>query len=143
ALPICEELYKSRETFEKKLNRTFKEANIKLSATLKKAILSALSEKDETAAICLDKKGNPEPDPDLRDAENIPLKEDIYKYFEREVKPHVPEAWVDETSIKIGYEIQFTRYFYKYTEIRDAEEIAMEIRELEETILKKIKRVMG
>src|SRR5699024_11521778 len=72
-----EELYKSRETFEKKLNRTFKEANIKLSATLKKAILSALSEKDETAAICLDKKGNPEPDPDLRDAENIPLKEDI------------------------------------------------------------------
>ena len=138
-----EELYKSRETFEKKLNRTFKEANIKLSATLKKAILSALSEKDETAAICLDKKGNPEPDPDLRDAENIPLKEDIYKYFEREVKPHVPEAWVDETSIKIGYEIPFTRYFYKYTEIRDSEEIAMEIRELEETILKKIKRVMG
>src|SRR5699024_8472399 len=120
-----EELYKSRETFEKKLNRTFKEANIKLSATLKKAILSALSEKDETAAICLDKKGNPEPDPDLRDAENIPLKEDIYKYFEREVKPHVPEAWVDETSIKIGYEIPFTRYFYKYTEIRDSEEIAM------------------
>ena len=79
----------------------------------------------------------------MRDTENIPLKEDIYNYFEREVKPHVPEAWIDETSIKVGYEIPFTRYFYKYTEIRDSEEIAKEIRELEESILKKIMMVMG
>ncbi len=82
-----------------------------MNATLKKAVLSALSEKDETAEICTDKKDNPEPDPDLRDTENIPLKEDIHEYFEREVKPHVPDAWMDEETIKIGYEIPFTRHF--------------------------------
>jgi type I restriction enzyme M protein len=59
-------------------------------------------------------QGNPEPDSDLRDTENVPLKEDTHEYFEREVKPHVPDAWIDESKTKIGYEIPFTRHFYKY-----------------------------
>ncbi|MGP4073705.1 type I restriction-modification system subunit M [Piscibacillus sp. B03] len=138
-----DELYKNREEFEKILNNAFKYANIKLNATLKKAVLSALSEKDETADICTDKKGNPEPDPDLRDTENIPLKENIHDYFEREVKPHVPNAWMGEESIKIGYEIPFTRHFYQYTKLRSSEEISNEIRELEESIMDKLKKVMG
>ncbi|BAD77191.1 hypothetical protein GK2906 [Geobacillus kaustophilus HTA426] len=136
-------VYKNREEFTKKIKELFKEKDIKINATLLKAILSALSEKDETADICRDSKGNPEPDPDLRDTENVPLKEDIYEYFEREVKPYVPDAWIDETKTKIGYEILFTRYFYKYTPLRSSEEVIKEIKELEGSILEKLKKVLG
>jgi type I restriction enzyme M protein len=136
-------LYKNRDAFTKVLRKAFKDSDIKLDSTLLKAILSALSEKDETADICVDSKGNPEPDPDLRDTENVPLKEDIYEHFEREVKPHVPDAWIDETKTKIGYEIPFTRHFYKYQPLRPSEEIMKEIKELEQSILEKLKKVMG
>ena len=136
-------LYKNRDEFTKVLRKAFKDSDIRLDSALLKAILSALSEKDETADICVDSKGNPEPDPDLRDTENVPLKEDIHEYFEREVKPHVPDAWIDETKTKIGYEIPFTRHFYKYQPLRPSEEIMKEIRELEQSILEKLKKVMG
>lgn len=136
-------VYKNREEFTKKLKQLFKEKGISIGTSLLKAILSALSEKDETADICRDSKGNPEPDPDLRDTENVPLKEDIYEYFEREVKPYVPDAWIDETRTKIGYEILFTRYFYKYTPLRSSEEVIKEIKELEGSILEKLKKVLG
>ena len=136
-------LYKNRDEFTKVLKKAFKDSDIKLDSALLKAILSALSEKDETADICVDSKGNPEPDPDLRDTENVPLKEDIHEYFEREVKPHVPDAWIDETKTKIGYEIPFTRHFYKYQPLRPSEEIMKEIKELEQSILEKLKKVMG
>ena len=136
-------LYKNRDEFTKVLKKAFKDSGIKLDSALLKAILSALSEKDETADICVDSKGNPEPDPDLRDTENVPLKEDIHEYFEREVKPHVPDAWIDESKTKIGYEIPFTRHFYKYQPLRPSEEIMKEIRELEQSILEKLKKVMG
>ncbi|GFN35658.1 type I restriction-modification system subunit M [Tepidimicrobium xylanilyticum] len=136
-------VYKNRDEFTKVLKKTFKAANINLNSPLLKAILSALSEKDETADICVDSKGNPEPDPDLRDTENVPLKEDIYEYFEREVKPYVPDAWIDESKTKIGYEIPFTRHFYKYQPLRPSEEIMREIIELEKSISEKLKKVMG
>ncbi len=136
-------VYKNRDEFTKVLKKTFKAANINLNSPLLKAILSALSERDETADICVDSKGNPEPDPDLRDTENVPLKEDIYEYFEREVKPHVPDAWIDESKTKIGYEIPFTRHFYKYQPLRPSEEIMKEIIELEKSISEKLKKVMG
>jgi type I restriction enzyme M protein len=136
-------LYKNRDEFTKVLKKAFKDSDIKLDSALLKAILSALSEKDETADICVDSKGNPEPDPDLRDTENVPLKEDIHEYFEREVKPHVPDAWIDETKTKIGYEIPFTRHFYKYQPLRPSEEIVKEIMELEKSISEKLKKVMG
>ncbi|HHU63616.1 MAG TPA: SAM-dependent DNA methyltransferase [Clostridiales bacterium] len=136
-------VYKNRDEFTKVLKKTFKNSGIKLNSTLLKAILSALSERDETADICMDSKGNPEPDPELRDTENVPLKEDIHEYFEREVKPHVPDAWIDESKTKIGYEIPFTRHFYKYQPLRPSEEIMKEIIELEKSISEKLKKVMG
>lgn len=135
-------LYKDREVFKKELNQTFKRANLSLNAQLKKAILDALSERDETAEICRTSKGEPEPDPTLRDYENIPLKEDIQAYFEREVKPHVPDAWIDESKTKIGYEIPFTRHFYKYQPLRSPEEILKDIIELEKNIQEKLKKVI-
>jgi len=136
-------VYKNRETFTKLIKKAFKDHDLTIPAPLLKAILSALSEKDETADICRDSKGNPEPDADLRDTENVPLKEDIHEYFEREVKPHVPDAWIDESKTKIGYEIPFTRHFYQYTPLRSSEEILSEIKKLEASILEKLKKVLG
>src|SRR5690606_28114428 len=77
------------------------------------------------------KKGEPEPDPDLRDFENVPLDEDIHEYLSREVLPHVPDAWIDETKTKIGYEIPFTRHFYVYQPPRPLAEIDAELKALE------------
>ena len=71
----------------KHLDKALKEAGVKIGASLRKAILAALSERDETADICVDAKGNPEPDPELRDYENVPLKETIEEYMQREVLP--------------------------------------------------------
>ncbi|KKK34932.1 restriction endonuclease subunit M [Salinicoccus sediminis] len=136
-------LYKNREVFTEKLKTAFSDAAIDMKAPLLKALLAALSEKDETADVCVkNKKGDVEPDPDLRDTENVPLKEDIHDYFEREVLPHVPDAWIDEDKTKIGYEIPFTRHFYKYQELRSSSEIKAEIQALEESILEKLKKVM-
>jgi type I restriction enzyme M protein len=112
-------------------------------APLRKAILAALSERDEMAEICMDKDGNPEPDPDLRDTENVPLKEDITIFFEREVQPHVPDAWIntalrdpkDGQVGRVGYEINFNRYFYEYQPPRPLEEIEADIKILEKEIM--------
>lgn len=136
-------LYKDREDFVKALKQAFKNSVVDLNAGLMKALLAALSERDETAEICYDSKGNPEPDPELRDTENVPLKEDIHEYFEREVKPHVPDAWIDESKTKIGYEIPFTRHFYKYQPLRPSDVILKEIMELEERIREKLGKVIG
>lgn len=138
---ISDALYKNREEFIKTLKPLFNEVE-EVKGSLFKAIYMGLSERDETADVCLDNKGNIEPDPTLRDTENVPLKEDIYEYFKREVKPHVADAWIDESKTKVGYEIPFTRYFYKYTPLRSSEDIMKEIRELEQSIMEKIKKVM-
>jgi type I restriction enzyme M protein len=91
-----------------------------------------LGERDETAAPVLDNDGNQMPDSDLRDFENVPLKDDIDDYFAREVLPHVPDAWMDRAKDKVGYEISFTRYFYEYAPLRSTEEIAAELLALDE-----------
>jgi len=78
-----------------------------------------------------DKKGNPKPDSNLRDSEKIPLKQDIDEYFDKEVKPHAPDAWMERSKDKVGYEINFTKYFYKYKPLRPAMEIQTDILELE------------
>ncbi len=82
-----------------------------------------------------------EPDPDLRDFENVPLKEDIDAYFEREVRPHVPDAWMDRSKDKVGYEINFNRHFYKYTPPRPLEEIDADLKKAEEEILRLLREV--
>src|SRR3990172_2591774 len=107
-------IVKNPDEFTELMLGRFKEAGVKVPAVLFKAIMLALAEPDETADICTENNGNPAPDPGLRDFENVPLKEDIAGYIAREVLPHVPDAWVDETKTKVGYEINFNRYFYKY-----------------------------
>ena len=89
--------------------------------------------KDENGQLVL-KKGKPQPDTSLRDTENVPLKEDIQEYFEREVLPFAPDAWIDEKKSKVGYEIPFTRYFYKYEAPRPSAEIMKEIIEIEKEL---------
>jgi type I restriction enzyme M protein len=128
-------VWRSRPEFEAALDDAFAANALRIPAPLRKAVLAALSERDETAEICLDADSNPEPDPDLRDTESVPLKEDIHEYFKREVKPHVPDAWIDESKTKVGYEIPFTRHFYKYVAPRRLEEIQAEIRQLEGEII--------
>ena len=97
--------------------------------------MGALSERDDTAEICRDHDGIPEPDPDLRDTETVPLRESIEVYFKREVRPHVPDAWVDESKTKVGYEIPLNRHFYRYEPPRPLGVIEDEIRVLEGEIL--------
>ena len=70
---------------------------------------------EEQEVVVTDKRGNPKPDPKLRDYERVPLTEDIDDYYQREVKPHVPDSWIDRQKDKVGYEINFNRYFYQYT----------------------------
>lgn len=93
--------------------------------------------------VIKDKKGNKKADTSFRDTENIPLKEDIKKYFDKEVLPHVPDAWIDESKSKIGYEIPFTRYFYKFRPLRDSGVVMDEIRELEKKIVKHLEEVFA
>jgi type I restriction enzyme M protein len=89
--------------------------------------------KDEKGSLVL-KNGKKQPDSNLRDTENIPLKEDIEEYFKREVLPFAPDAWIDKSKSKIGYEIPFTRYFYKYEEPKPSAEIMQEILEIEKEL---------
>ena len=96
--------------------------------------------KDENGNLIL-KKGKPQPDSSLRDTENVPLKEDIQEYFDREVLPFVPDAWIDERKSKVGYEIPFTRYFYKYVPPRPSEEIMKEILEIEQELDGSLKEI--
>jgi len=109
-------------------------AGVALRKPLFDAILTALGERDETADVCTDKKGKPEPDSGLRDYENVPLKEDVDEYMKREVLPHVPDAWLDESKTKVGYEINFNRYFYKYAPPRPLEEIETDLKKIEKEI---------
>lgn len=90
-------------------------------------------EKDENGNPVL-KGGKPVPNTNLRDTENVPLKEDIGEYFKREVLPYAPDAWIEEKKTKVGYEIPFTRYFYKYVPPKPSEDIMAEIKELEKSL---------
>ena len=105
------------------LSKLDRERDVRLSAPELKAVLAALGERDDTAEICRDRDGQPEPDADLRDTETVPLKESIEAYFKREVLPHVPDAWIDTTKTKVGYEIPLNRHFYRYEPPRPLEVI--------------------
>jgi len=138
-----ETLRKDRSKFTPVLDEALKKAGLKLGAPVRKAIFNALGERDETAEICRDEDGQIEPDPELRDTENVPITQDIQEYFDREVKPHVPDAWIN-TAIrdhkdgevgKVGYEINFNRYFYHYQPPRPLGEIEADIKTLEGEIM--------
>jgi type I restriction enzyme M protein len=144
-------LYKDREGFSGVLKTTAQKHGLKLTAAVTKAVFSALSERDETAAVCRDGDGRPEPDPELRDTETVPLAERVEDYFAREVTPHVLDAWIDTTRRDerdgqvgiVGYEINFNRYFYRYTPPRPLEEIEIDIRAIEKEILTLLREVAG
>ena len=132
---IGDRLFLNRDEFDEILTDNLHKGQIKVGASLKRAILSALSEQDDKADICNDKSGMPEPDPDLRDHELVPLSENWQDYMEREVLPFVPDAWVDEKYTdardkqvgRVGYEINFNRYFYKPVPMRTLQEIQADI----------------
>ncbi len=146
---IGDPLFTNRSAFEKALNKALKTTGLKIGAPIKKAIIAALSERDDEADICTDKDGNPEPDTDLRDHELVPLTEDWRDYMKREVLPFVPDAWVDESHTdardkqvgRVGYEINFNRYFYQYVPPRPLDEIDAELKALEAEIAGLLKEV--
>ena len=144
-----ESVWKNRDEFGAALDEAFTVAGSKLRASIKKVVLAALSERDQTADACLDDNGDSEPDPELRDYENVPFKESINDYFEREVKPFVSDAWVNENVRdekdgrigKLGYEIGFTRYFYEYESPRPLSAIDRDLKELEGEIQRMLEEV--
>jgi len=126
--------YTNRDSFMKEFDSVFKNSGIKLSTPTKKSLVSSLSERDENAEVVTNKKGIPEPDSELRDYENVPLKENIDEYMRREVLPYVSDSWVDESKTKIGYEISFNRYFYVYQPPRPVGEIQNDLSKIEDEI---------
>ncbi|MBA2681092.1 MAG: N-6 DNA methylase [Ktedonobacteraceae bacterium] len=136
---LPDQLYRKREIFARDLAFVAQATGFSLSPRLRDALLSAFAERDEEAEICYDRKGNPEPDPDLRDTERVPLSESVWSFFDREVKPFVPDAWVstqvrdhkDHEIGQVGYEINVTKLFYRYQQPRSLEEIIAEIKVLE------------
>lgn len=142
---IPKKIYKNYLEFSNELKTIFAKNNVKVSAPLQKTIENALSERDETAEPYKNKTTDEHfvPDPELRDYENVPLKQNIEEYFENEVKKYVPDAWIDEsTKDRIGYEIPFTRQFYKYKPLRPLEEIDAEIRQLQKEISTGLEELM-
>nr|WP_322940328.1 class I SAM-dependent DNA methyltransferase [Pseudomonas sp. s4] len=129
------QLHRNREQFSKLLKKALNAHDVSPSTPELKAILNALSERDPEADICM-VKGQPEADAGLRDNENVPLGESVYDYFEREVKPHVPDAWIDENKTDaqdgevgvVGFEIPFNRHFYVFQPPRPLEEIDRDLK---------------
>ncbi|TSC75583.1 MAG: type I restriction enzyme M protein [Parcubacteria group bacterium Gr01-1014_30] len=134
--------YVSRSEFLKKLEVEAKKQEIKIPKKTLKTIWQEIGERDEDAEICYDEDGKLEPDKELKDFERVLWGQDIHDYFEREVKPYAPDAWIDETVHDakdgkigiVGYEIPFTRYFYEYKPLRPLEKISAEIKTLENEI---------
>jgi type I restriction enzyme M protein len=142
-----DKVYKSLKLFE---DAFFKAIDSKFfSGGFIKNVAMALSQRDENADIRIDKDGNLEPDNELRDYENVPYEMGIKKYFEKEVKPYVPDAWINESVTDhkdgkvgiVGYEIPFTRYFYKYEAPRSLETIETDIEKVENELLDLLKQL--
>lgn len=128
-------LHRNREQFSKLLKKALSAHSVSLSTPELKALMSALSERDPEADICMT-KGQPEADVGLRDNENVPLGESVYDYFQREVIPHVPDAWIDESKTDaqdcevgiVGLEIPFNRHFYVFQPPRLLAEIDRDLK---------------
>ena len=146
-----EKQWMDRDEFIKSVEEVFDEHGVNVRRSVYNSIERALGETNPDAEIVTDNNGKPEHDTDLRDRERVPLGEDPHKYFESEVKPHVENAWINESSKYhddqdgglgvVGYEINFSRYFYEYEPPRPLKEIDSEIRDLEEEIAQLLERV--
>ncbi|MFC7497074.1 MULTISPECIES: type I restriction-modification system subunit M [unclassified Nocardioides] len=145
--------YSNREIFLKALNPHLRDHNIALTTSQRKALWLALGEHDDNADICYDKHGKAEPNPALRDTENVPFTYDgntdgaggrgptVARYFDAEVLPHVADAWIDMSKTKVGYEIPFTRIFHKYQEPRTLEDIDHDLEARIGRVLKLLREV--
>ena len=148
-----ETLYRDRSPFLRDLGKHLGARGVTLTAAQRKTLWQALGERDETAEVCTDTKGNPEPDTALRDTENIPYgwgghpkshdaaQETIAAYFDAEVRPHVPDAWIDHTKTRTGWEIPFTRHFYRYIPPRPLAEIDADLDKVAAMIMKMLREV--
>ncbi|MFX4300258.1 type I restriction-modification system subunit M [Pseudosulfitobacter pseudonitzschiae] len=144
-------VWMDRAEFLPVLNKALRPFGKNISAPLKKGIIDILGDTHEDAEICVDKNGDPEPDTKLRDHELVPLLEDWQAYFAREVEPFVPDAWVDTSHRdasdgevgRVGYEINFNRYFYQYVPPRPLVEIDAELKTLEAEIAGLLKEVVA
>lgn len=140
-IAIGDALHRNRAEFDGLLSKALGDNGLTLRAPVRKALLSALSERDQTADICTNSKGKTEPDASLRDFENVPLSEDVEDYFAREVSPHVPDAWVDQASTVTGYEIPFSRIFYQHLPPRLLSEIDDDLNTLASEIMEVLQDV--
>ncbi|MDR6758764.1 type I restriction enzyme M protein [Mycoplana sp. BE70] len=163
-----DKLFKNRDTFTDHLEGVLAGVTPKVPANVRKALISALSERDQTADVCLDNKGDPEPDAELRDVELVPLPDnapaklpigydrdadntkllDLVRdhcegYLAREVRPYVGDAWIDHSKTKVGYEMPINRHFYVYKPPRELEAIEADITALEKDILGQLKKVVS
>ncbi len=150
-------VYLNREKFNQELGKHLGNNGLRLTTAQRKSLWQAIGVHDETADICLHasgpRKGEPEPDPALRDSENVPfgwgghpktheaLEETVQAYFDAEVKPHVDDAWIDWTKTKTGYEIPFTRHFYTYEPPRPLEEIDADLERVVGEIMELLREV--
>ena len=126
---------RDREAFLATLTQQARAKGIRLSAAERKAVLGALAESDPQASICYDSNGDPEPDPGLRNTETMPLQQNIDDHMAHDVLPHIPDAWVDHTKTKTGYEIPLNRHFYVYEPPRALDEIDADLHALEREIV--------
>jgi type I restriction enzyme M protein len=124
-------VYRDQAAFDTALQEAFGRAGVKLGRTLSRRTREALSGPDNGAAPYRDAKGRPQPDPELRDHDDVPLNEDVQAWFDREVLPHAPDAWFAPTEARMGYAIPFARFFYEPEPMRSLSEIDQEIRGLE------------
>lgn len=143
-----EKLYDDFNAFEEKFDKELKKRSFKWTAKDKKDLLNAVSWTDPNAAAVIKKKnkdGSVEfvSDPALKDSENIPLKEDIQSFFEREVIPFANDAWWNEAETKVGYEINFNKFFYKYTPPRNKADIAADLFAIEQETENLLKEIVG
>ena len=135
--------FDSEDACRAALREALVSAGVPTPATpLFKALVSRCLVRDPHGEPIRDGKGRIVPDADLRDTENVPLSDDVDDYLVRDILPHVPDAWVDDKTGKIGYEIPFTRLFYKYTPPRPSEEIKAELREREARIRRLLEEVL-
>lgn len=134
------QVFLNREKFLSALGKGVAVAGASLAMPVYKALIGAIGEHDEAADICMT-KGKREPDPTLRDTELVPFRDDVQAYFEREVLPYVPNAWIDHAKTKIGYEIPLTRIFYTYVPPRPLEEIDAELNQLAKEIIELLHEV--
>jgi type I restriction enzyme M protein len=143
-----DKLFDDFNVFEEKFDKELKKQNIKLAAKDKKDLLGAVSWTDPKATAVIKKKNKDDSieyisDPALKDYENIPLKEDIQIFFEREVIPFADDAWWNKDETKIGYEINFNKHFYQYSPPRNKADIAADLFAIEHETENLLKEIVG